>query len=41
MWGDSGALNLQSATARQNISLGDANASGGRDICDEIKVLCN
>ena len=41
MWGDSGALNLQSALARQNIFLGNACLEREFNFCDEIKVLCN
>ena len=41
MRGVSGALNLQSAAARQNIFLGNSRASRGQICCDEIKVLCN
>ena len=41
MWGVSGALNLQSAVARQNVFLGNSRASRSHIYCDEIKVLCN
>lgn len=41
MWGVSGALNLQSAIARQNIFLGNSRISREFGYCVEIRVLCN
>lgn len=41
MWGVSGALNLQSALARQNTFCGNFVLSRRYDRCVEIKVLCN